>query len=214
MYNNLHIKILLLVSTLFWGADAVPDSSVGMITRLNGSVSIIETSGGKARPAARFVRLRDGDQLIVTPGSELELVYFGSVGLPGRREIWWGPARLVAGGDETASNAEEQVEVETLQPLASLSGHRLGPDEQQSGGFTIRSIARAGENPLLSESVAVYCQLREHADLANRTPEYYLQAILSEAGMLSTLDRWLAQSLERAPDNRCWSMLFEWRNPS
>lgn len=156
---------LVLLSLNLWATE------VAMVTSLNGTGIF---SGGTAigTMLRTFVKLRDGDQLLLKDNARLQIVFFGS----GRHETWQGAARLDVGSDTcTPINGTLKPEVKTLPAILvkQLAKTPSAEDVGRTAMVRMRSLHTDGAIDAIEKA---YAEFRAQASAADRSPELYLLA--------------------------------------
>jgi len=159
------IVILALCGSAYVRAD------VGMITQLNGEVSI--TTGNSTQAAMPFIKVNTGDKLTLANGARLQMVYFGN----GRQELWKGGGQIEVGSLESKSAIKPDVS--QLPPLVALQLAKMPVAGQQgkTGMIRMRSMASPDTVAKLDKQ---YGDLKRNAEADDTTPEVYLLSGLIE----------------------------------
>ena len=159
------------IVTLALCGSAYVWADVGMITQLNGEVSI--TTGSGTQAAVPFFKVNTGDKLTLANGARLQIVYFGN----GRQEFWKGGGQIEVGSLESKSAVKP--EVSQLPPLVALQLAKMPVAGQQgkAGMIRLRSVAASDPSANLDKQ---YGDLKRRAEADDTTPEVYLLSGLIE----------------------------------
>ena len=194
------------------GAALAQDAAdVGLINQLAGKASY--GSGATANlPAQAFMKIRQGDRIVLPAEASLRLVYFAN----GRQESWQGPASLRAGaqGSEVLSGKPPVVSSlpgVVLQKVARIpdivQGARLGGVVVRGGGGGRPSGPVPAE---VEQARGVYKNLRAQASPEDVTPELYLLSVLQEYGYVDEMAPMAEEMLRRQPDTPEVRELAKW----
>lgn len=156
---------LVLLSFNLWSAE------VALVTSLNGTAVF---SGGTANGTTlrAFVKLRDGDQLMLKENTRMQIVFFGS----GRHETWQGAGLLNVGiVDSTPVSGSLKAEVKTLPAILvkQLSKTPAAEDVGRTAMVRLRSFPTDGAIDAIEKT---YADFRQQARAGDRSPELYLLA--------------------------------------
>lgn len=178
-------------------ALAAPASEVGLITAVSGNVKWQEgkTVASALKP---FVKVREGDRLMLEGIARLQVVYFEG----GRQETWLGAGALEVGNvSSTALKGGLRPEVRMLPPILvrQLSKTPSLDGNVKSGMIRMRSIP---SNDRLKTAEKNYAELRKQADPGDRNPELYLLASYYELDEFDKLVAVLGQMNDKAPKDR------------
>ena len=146
-------------------------ADVGMITQINGEVSI--TTGSSTQAAVPFFKVNTGDKLTLANGARLQMVYFGN----GRQEVWKGGGEIEVGSLD--SKGASKPDVSQLPPLVALQLAKMPVAGQQgkTGMIRMRSIGASDPAANLDKQ---YGDLKRRAEADDTTPEVYLLSGLIE----------------------------------
>lgn len=146
-------------------------ADVGMVTQMNGEISI--TTGSDSRAVVPFIKVNTGDKLTLASGAKLQLVYFGS----GRQEVWTGGGQVEVGSLNSTSALKPTVT--QLPPLVALQFAKMPVAGQQgkTGMIRMRSMKTPETNAQLDKQ---YGDLKRRAEADDTTPEVYLLSGLIE----------------------------------
>lgn len=163
-----------LLATLATPAAA---AEVGLVTAVGGTVrwqEAREASGGKpalGAPAGLkpFVKLREGDRLLLDAASRLQVVYFESA----RQESWQGATTLEVGtGASRTVSGGAQPEVKTLPAILVKQLTRTpAPDGSVKAGMIRTRSLQPRESAANVEKT--YAELRRDAASGDLNPELY-----------------------------------------
>jgi hypothetical protein len=158
---------------------AIAAEDVGVVMHVGGEV-VFSTAGQNPERVKAYMRLREGDQLSLSAGGTLKLVFFEQ----GRVETWNGPARFSMARAASLAGAG-MPEVSRIPVLGSGAPQleKIGRFSR-AGGIVLRSTAstRAGgpEPESLSRARAQYAEWVAQAAPDDILPDLYLLAVLQE----------------------------------
>ncbi len=143
----------------------------GLLTKVSEGVQV--TSGGEARAAVPFMKLAEGDVLVLPEGASAEVVYFEN----GRHETWQGggAVKIAVGG---GSSEGLQPGIRRLPPLmvAQLEKTPVGGKRGKAGMVVLRALP---DIDAIIEVEEKYKQFRAEAPAGDTTPElYFLNGML------------------------------------
>lgn len=143
----------------------------GLLTKVSEGVQV--NSGGESRAAVPFMKLAEGDVLVLPQGASAQVVYFEN----GRHESWSGGGEVqvsVGGG----SSASLEASVRKLPPLmvAQLEKTPAGGKRGKAGMVVLRALP---DIDAILEVEENYQQYRAEAAPDDTTPElYFLNGML------------------------------------
>ncbi|MFZ4536248.1 hypothetical protein [Propionivibrio sp.] len=196
----LKVALLALVSL---GATA---AEVGLVTAVSGNVKWQEEKAA-ASELKPFVKVREGDRLMMEGTSRLQVVYFEG----GRQETWQGPVALEVGnGSSKTVKGSLQPEVRTLPAILvkQLSKTPSADGNVKTGMIRVRSIPPYDRLETVEKE---YAEMRKQADASDRNPELYLLASyleLREFDKIETLLKQLNEKTPGDPDLASLNMLY------
>jgi hypothetical protein len=177
-------------------AEAQTAGYAGLIERISGQVTARSGSGNAFQPAA-FTRVRDGDELEVAAGAEVQIVYFEGR----KRESWQGPAKLrvkVAGGEPLAGKAMASSEVKGAPTRVALAA---AGNVQRIGGLTLRGgPTKIPDDEAVARARADYAEWAKVADPQDILPELYMIGFLRERRDPELLAPYVQAMLKKQPD--------------
>lgn len=146
-------------------------AEIALVTSLNGEVVF---SGGTANgnQLRVFVKLRDGDRLMLKENTRMQIVFFGS----GRHETWQGAGLLDVGiVDSTPVSGSLKAEVKTLPAILvkQLSKTPAAEGVGRTAMLRLRSLRTDGAIDAIEKT---YADFRQQASPSDRSPELYLLA--------------------------------------
>lgn len=166
-----------------------------LVTQVKGEV-VYQSAQGRAQPVVSLQKLRLGEQVSLTAGGILQIVYTGS----GRQEKWQGQAQFVIGHEASRSLGEAQPQVRQLPGAAALqlakAREAMTDLRGRAGMVTVRS---AGLREQLLAAEATYEALRRASPDDDITPELYLLGALYTLELYKDLPEVLADILRRQP---------------
>ena len=168
----------------------------GLIDRISGQVTARSASGNTFQPAA-FSRVRDGDELNLAAGAEVQVVYFEGR----KRESWQGPARFrvkAAGGEPLSGKAAASSEVKGVPTRVALAA---AGNVQRIGGLTLRGgPTKIPDDEAVAHARADYAEWIKAADPADILPELYMIGFLQERRDPDLLAPFVQAMLKKQPD--------------
>ena len=175
-------------------SGALSAAEVALVTALSGKVTVQEEKGTPGELKA-FVKLREGDRLMLGDSARVQLVFFES----GRQETWQGAATLALGAaGSTSQRAGHQAEVKNLPAILvrQLSKTPSEGGNVKTGMVRVRSLA---PNDRLESVEQSYADMRRQAASDDRTPELYLLASYLELREFERLERLLTRLVDESP---------------
>jgi len=173
---------------------ATTASEVGLVTAVSGKVKWQEAKA-VASELKPFVKVREGDRLMLEGAARLQVVYFEG----GRQETWLGAGALEVGNDSSRTlKGSLQPEVKTLPQILvkQLSKTPSLDSNVKSGMIRMRSIP---SHDRLEAAEKNYADLRKQAEPGDRNPELYLLASYFELDEFDKLVAMLGQMNDKAP---------------
>lgn len=167
----MNFKKFWLCATLVLLSFNLRAAEIAMVTSLSGTVIF---SGGTAAGTMlrTFVKLRDGDQLLLKEDTRLQIVFFGS----GRHETWRGAGRLDVGSVAcTPVNGVLKPEVKTL-PAILVKQLSKTPAAEDVGRTAMVRMRILGTDGAIDAIEKAYAEFRAQAGASDRSPELYLLA--------------------------------------
>jgi hypothetical protein len=175
----------------------------GLLSQISGAVTYRTADTGPLN-ASVFMKLREGDKLLVAPGASARVVYFSS----GRQELWQGPAEFTVG--EAASFAAKGTPQLTQLPVAVGRQFLQSPDlallarQTRPASVTVRGFKPP---PTVEQGAAVqqardaYAAMAASAAPDDVTPELYLLAVLMDHGLREEMGKVLDTMQAKQPAN-------------
>ena len=173
---------------------AVSATEVGLVTAVSGNVKWQE-AGAVASELKPFVKVREGDQVLMETASRLQVVYFES----GRQETWQGAGTLEVGNDSSkVVKGGLQPEIRTLPAiLVRQLAKTPSPDGSvKTGMVRMRSLVPIDR---LESVEREYAEMRRQADASDRNPELYLLASYFELREFDKLEALLGRMNAKSP---------------
>jgi len=139
---------------------------VGMLTQIDGNVSIATVKAGK-HPATAFLKVAPGDKLVLGKNARVKIVYFET----SRQEIWKGAGEIEIGNGEGGSSGLK-AETRNLPPLVArqLVKTPVRGQHGKTGMVTVRSLSSETVESLEKQ----YVEFRSAAEKDDTTPEIFL----------------------------------------
>jgi hypothetical protein len=160
---RLAVFFLVLASSTAWAAESA------LVSSLKGEAWLSDSNGGKA-PLQAFIKLRDGERLILGESARLQLTYFRNA----RQEVWQGPGIITIGPAE--SRAEPgRLQSQTRQLPMQLASQLAKTPAPNSQGKTVALRTRSIAPPESLERIKkTYLDMRAQTPTEDRNPELYL----------------------------------------
>lgn len=218
--------ILLMLFSGISTALAVQSSS-GMVTHISGAVSYTSQDNQTPASLGPFMKLYDGDRVILEQGARLQLIFFTS----GRKETWDGPADFFIGQSESRTQKEKGVppKVSSLPDVVTKEVRRIAkivdPSRmQKTGAKIVRGTPDddKSEEPLpsveLDESEErelnlarnTYKTLVKDTSANDITPELFLFSVLADFDQFSEMKELIDLMKKKQPGNPTINQLNEW----
>jgi len=194
--------ILLLVAAAVWVPAKGQDA--GLISALTGTGRVL-AADGSAIAAKSFMKLREGDRVELSRGSEAHLVFFGSA----TEERWRGPAslRVTPKGSAPISGAPSAVLKlpEKVTPQLTTLPERV--QLANLAGVQVRGVKPArtltGEDKkALEDARAAYQRMNAELPPDDITPELYLYSMSAGYELREEMETLVARMLRKQPKNR------------
>lgn len=183
-----------LLVLLSMGASA---AEVALVTAASGNVKLQE---GKAAASELkpFIKVREGDRLLMEGASRLQVVYFEG----GRQETWSGRGALEVGSvSSKAIKGTMQPEIKTL---PAILVKQLAKTPAQDGNVKTGMIRMRSMPPYdrLETVEKNYDEMRKQAVAGDLNPELYLLASYFELREFDKLEALLRQLNEKASETQ------------
>ncbi|SBT03994.1 conserved exported hypothetical protein [Candidatus Propionivibrio aalborgensis] len=183
-----------LLVLLSMGASA---AEVALVTAASGNVKLQE---GKAAASELkpFIKVREGDRLLMEGASRLQVVYFEG----GRQETWSGRGALEVGNvSSKAIKGTMQPEIKTL---PAILVKQLAKTPAQDGNVKTGMIRMRSMPPYdrLETVEKNYDEMRKQAVAGDLNPELYLLASYFELREFDKLEALLRQLNEKASETQ------------
>ena len=181
-------------------------TEVGLVTAVAGNVKLQEEKS-VASELKPFVKVREGDRLMMESNARLQLVYFDG----GRQETWQGHGALEVGsGSSKMSKGSMQPEVKTLPAILvkQLSKTPAQDDHVKTGMIRMRSMPPYDKLETVERN---YEDMRKQSVADDLNPELYLLASyfeLREFDKLEALLKRLNEKGSSAPELAALNMLY------
>ncbi|MDA0224708.1 MAG: hypothetical protein O2975_01210 [Proteobacteria bacterium] len=200
---------LLCVPALAW---AVGD--VGIVAHVVGEVTYaagVPATGGRPKP---FMEVREGDRFDLAAGAQLRIVYFEG----GRQETYAGPARLVAGAQQSAlvlgaaakvSHLPSTVQQKISQAPELIEIARLGRTAPAAVGA--RSVRLTPQQQAeVREARDIYRQLRASTINEDILPELYLYSVLQDHLLFAQMRPVVNEMARRQPGSEAVALMRDY----
>ncbi|MBL0207546.1 MAG: hypothetical protein IPP84_06110 [Propionivibrio sp.] len=186
-----------LLVLLSMGASA---TEVGLVTAVAGNVKLQEEKS-VASELKPFVKVREGDRLMMESNARLQVVYFEG----GRQETWSGRGALEVGSvSSKAIKGTMQPEIKTLPAILvkQLAKTPAQDDHVKTGMIRMRSMPPYDKLETVEKN---YDEMRKQAVAGDLNPELYLLASYFELREFDKLEALLRQLNEKASEaHRSW----------
>src|SRR5574339_519779 len=149
-------------AVLAWSMASAASAQVAMLTQVSGEVRV---SGKTARMAVPFLKVNDGDTLMLAANARVQLVYLTG----GRQEIWTGAGPVQVGARQsTSSTLTPQASQVPALVLRQLEKTPAVGQHGKTGMVTLRSMDALEALETLEKDYAAY---RAKASADDVTPE-------------------------------------------
>ncbi|HRC60241.1 MAG: hypothetical protein KA271_06400 [Propionivibrio sp.] len=183
-----------LLVLLSMGASA---AEVALVTAASGNVKLQEEKAA-ASELKPFIKVREGDRLLMEGASRLQVVYFEG----GRQETWSGRGALEVGSvSSKAIKGTMQPEIKTL---PAILVKQLAKTPAQDGNVKTGMIRMRSMPPYdrLETVEKNYDEMRKQAVAGDLNPELYLLASYFELREFDKLEALLRQLNEKASETQ------------
>lgn len=210
MFRILLVALSLLTAGTWAHAQG---ADVGLVNLVAGDVMYSPPSGAPGKVQA-FMRLRDGDRVVVREGGQVRVVFFDGA----RQERWSGPTSFRVGKTQSEPITGKPTEVQTL-PAGVPQRIARVPELMQNaklGGVQVRGGPKRPPEPdkdqqaSLQEAKATYEQLRAEMPADDITPELYYYAALHDHLRYDDMKVVVDEMLRKQPDNADIRQLLAW----
>jgi hypothetical protein len=214
MENRFVLKLLTGLLTLglavtAWAGD------VGLVNQLSGDVSYQAGSGSPSKASA-FMKLREGDRLMVAEGAVVRVVYFDG----GRQETWKGPAAFKAGvkqGEAVSGKADvSQVPGGASPKLAQTSEVLQIAKLGRAGGVTVRGVKKdltalpPAQQAEIAQAKKTYESWKASASADDITPEMYYYTVLQDYMLYEEMRTVVRTMQDKQPQSPVVGELAAW----
>lgn len=142
-----------------------------LVTALQGNVAVEAAGLGKAA-LEPFVRLREGDRLILAENGKVSLVYVAKA----RQETWRGAGTLVVGENESRATAgKPQLQVRSIPPEAARQMNKT-PVVMADGRVGMMRMRNIPPHDAVTRLENEYKRMRGEAEANDILPEVFLLA--------------------------------------
>jgi hypothetical protein len=160
-------RVLLGIIFLMAAQSACANASdVGMITQLNGNVTVARANKAKVSATA-FLKVALGDKLVLEKSARVRIVYFET----DRQELWTGAGEIEIADGEGRSRALKP-EVKKLPPL--IVQQLENAPQAGRHGKSAMVIVRSGDSGSVESLEKQYEELRSRVSADDTTPEIFL----------------------------------------
>ncbi|MBK7564495.1 MAG: hypothetical protein IPI21_09520 [Propionivibrio sp.] len=183
-----------LLVLLSMGASA---AEVALVTAASGNVKLQEEKAA-ASELKPFIKVREGDRLLMEGASRLQVVYFEG----GRQETWSGRGALEVGSvSSKAIKGTMQPEIKTL---PAILVKQLAKTPAQDGNVKTGMIRMRSMPPYdrLETVEKNYDEMRKQAVAGDLNPELYLLASYFELREFDKLEALLRQLNEKTSETQ------------
>lgn len=172
-------------------------AEVGLVTAVSGKVKLQEEKAA-ASELKPFIKVREGDRLLMEGASRLQVVYFEG----GRQETWSGQGALEVGSvSSKAIKGTMQPEIKTL---PAILVKQLAKTPAQDGNVKTGMIRMRSMPPYdrLETVEKNYDEMRKQAVAGDLNPELYLLASYFELREFDKLEALLRQLNEKTSETQ------------
>jgi len=167
-------------------------TEVGLVTAVSGNVKW-QDEKSSVTDLKPFVKVREGDQLMLKGAARVQLVYFESA----CQETWQGAGVFEVGASSSKTvKGSQQPEVKSLPAiLVKQLSKTPSPDGNvKSGMIRVRSM-----QPTVDSVERDYTEMRKQAESADRNPELFLLASYFDLREYAKLEALLGKMSEGSP---------------
>lgn len=185
-------RMLVLAVSIMTGPAMALSMDVAMVTAVQGTATL-SFEKEAAKPLVAFSKLRHGEQLGLSQGARVQVVYFEN----GRQETWSGKGIVEIGGQESVSALKPEIKM--LPPLITkqLLKTPASTAKGRAGMIVMRSIATPEKLKGVEEN---YANLRKQIEPSEISPELYLLSALFELKEFDRIRSLLADLTKRYPE--------------
>jgi hypothetical protein len=200
-------------------AAGIPGDA-GLATVVEGEVTL-KTKGEKAADLVPYAKIRDGDQITVSDGGSLEIIYFEG----GRVERYAGPATVRIDGmegesvkgssptvDEADASIGEHLAVIPVIMLQAQDASRAGQTRVR-GAYDELALDDA-EKADVDSARTLYQQMRDKTSDTDILPDMYLASVLLGYELYDEGVDVLKSAVERCPDCDAPRAMLQWAEAS
>lgn len=208
--RKLIIGILLFASSA--GAHA-QGADVGLVNLVTGDVMFSPLSGSPGKVQA-FMRLRDGDRVVVPAGGQVRVIFFEGA----RQERWTGPSSFRAAKSQSEPITGQPTDVQKLPASVPMRISRV-PELMQNaklggiqvrGGLTRQQEASLEQQASLREAKAIYESMRTEMPADDITPELYYYSALYDFLLYDEMKVVVDEMVRKQPGNEDVRSLAAW----
>jgi hypothetical protein len=148
---------------------------VGVVDRLSGEVTV-KSSAGNQFSGTPFMKVREGDLLVLKPGSVVQMVYFDAR----RRELWKGASSFTAGSAGGTAVTGQAISVSEVKGVRASKSLAYAGNVQRLGSLTLRSVAQGPDDATIAQAQADYLLWVAAAAPDDILPELSMLGLLRE----------------------------------
>lgn len=210
MLRKLILGMFLLASSAWANAQS---ADVGLVNLVVGDVMFSPQSGAPAKVQA-FMRVRDGDRVVVPAGGQVRIVYFEGA----RQERWSGPASFRAAKTQGEPITGKPTDVQILPASVPQRISRV-PELMQNaklggiqvrGGLTRQQEASLEQQASLREAKVTYERMRVEMPADDITPELFYYSALYDFLLYDEMKAVVDEMVRKQPANDDVRTLAAW----
>lgn len=210
MLRKLVLATFMLASSAWAHAQG---ADVGLVNLVVGDVIYSPLSGSPGKVQA-FMRVRDGDRVVIPAGGQVRVVFFEGA----RQERWTGPASFRAAKTQSEPITGKPTDVQVLpagvpQRISRvpelMQNAKLG-GIQVRGGLTRQQEASLEQQASLREAKLTYERMRTEMPADDITPELYYYSVLYDFLLYDDMKAVVSEMVRKQPANEDVRTLAAW----
>lgn len=210
MLRRLILGMFLLAGSAWANAQG---ADVGLVNLVVGDVMFSPQSGAPSKVQA-FMRVRDGDRVVVPAGGQVRIVFFEGA----RQERWSGPASFRAAKTQGEPITGKPTDVQILPASVPQRISRV-PELMQNaklggiqvrGGLTRQQEASLEQQAALREAKVTYERMRVEMPADDITPELFYYSALHDFLLYDEMKAVVDEMVRKQPANEDVRSLAAW----
>jgi hypothetical protein len=210
MLRKLIVGMVLLATSVWAHAQG---ADVGLVNLVVGDVMFSPQAGSPSKVQA-FMRVRDGDRVVVPAGGQVRIVFFEGA----RQERWSGPASFRAAKTQGEPITGKPTDVQILPASVPQRISRV-PELMQNaklggiqvrGGLTRQQEASLEQQAALREAKVTYERMRVEMPADDITPELFYYSALYDFLLYDEMKAVVDEMVRKQPANEDVRTLAAW----